>query len=160
MSNAFQEFERLNHKLADLVAKSRKEGEPVVAVGYTAAYALAVHEDTEMAWKGLSRDPRIRRIEQGGDESRARPRERRREPKGKFWDPQGRGKAKFLEDPARRLQRRLGQIVAVAVTQGKTLAQALLTAGLELQRESQLEVPVDTGNLKNSAFTRLEQGQP
>jgi hypothetical protein len=148
----------LQAKLNKLIEKSKAEGEPVVAVGYTANYALYVHEDTEMKWKGFSRDPRERRIEMGGDPSKARPRPRKREPKGKFWDPQGRGSAKFLETPARRDQAVLGKIVATAVSQGKTLAQALLLAGLHLQRESMLMVPVDTGNLKNSAFTRMEKG--
>lgn len=36
------------------------------------------------------------------------------------------------------------------------MAQALLLAGLRLQRESQLLCPVLTGNLRNSAFTRVE----
>lgn len=39
---------------------------------------------------------------------------------------------------------------------GRHLEVGLLRAGLALQRESQLRVPVDTGNLKASAFTRLE----
>ena len=43
-----------------------------------------------------------------------------------------------------------------ALAHGQTTAQALLQAGLRLQRESQLLVPVDTGALKASAFTRLE----
>ena len=41
----------------------------------------------------------------------------------------------------------------------RTPAQALLAAGLRLQRESQARVPVDSGNLKASAYTRLEFGQ-
>lgn len=35
--------------------------------------------------------------------------------------------------------------------------QGLKLAGLHLQRESQVIVPVDTGALKNSAYTRAEQ---
>lgn len=69
------------------------------------------------------------------------------------------GQAKYLEQPARLLAPVLAQIVRDAMKQGKTLAQGLLLAGLRLQRESQLLVPVDTGALKNSAFTRLEQGK-
>ena len=49
-------------------------------VGYTAAYAIFVHENVEMKLKGQPRP--------GG--------------RGRFWDPQGRGQAKFLEEPARR----------------------------------------------------------
>lgn len=66
------------------------------------------------------------------------------------------GKAKYLTDPLRRLGKVLKGIVAEALARGKTLAQGLLLAGLRLQRESQMEVPVDTGALKSSAFTRLE----
>lgn len=135
------------------------EGNPEVAVGFTAAYALYVHEDMEMAWKGLSRDPRIRRIEQGGDPAKARPRPRRKEPKGRFWDPQDRAGPKFLEGPLRELRDELRRIIAEALAAGRTPAQALLAAGLRLQREAQRRVPVDTGNLKASAFTRLEFGQ-
>jgi hypothetical protein len=68
------------------------------------------------------------------------------------------GQAKFLEDPARTLQKDLSRMILVAMKQKMTLAQALLTAGLRLQRESQKLVPVDTGALKNSAFTRLDVG--
>jgi hypothetical protein len=51
----------------------------VPTVGYTAPHALYVHELVEMRLKG---QPRV-----GG--------------KGRYWDPQGRGQAKFLEEPAR-----------------------------------------------------------
>lgn len=68
------------------------------------------------------------------------------------------GQAKFLEQPARQLtdDGTLGGIVAKAMLRGATLAQGLVLAGLRLQRESQLLVPVDTGALKASAFTRLD----
>lgn len=41
---------------------------------------------------------------------------------------------------------------------GKELERGLIKAGLFLQRESQLIVPIDTSNLKNSAFTRKKSG--
>lgn len=157
---AIENVEKLVIKLRELAAKSQKEGNPVVAVGFTAAYALHVHENMEMLWKGLSRDPRIRRIEMGGDPEKARPRPRKKEPKGRYWDPQDRATSKFLEGPARELREVFGQIIMKALMQGKTLTQGLLLAGLRLQREAQLRVPVDTGNLKASAFTRLEAGTP
>ncbi len=70
------------------------------------------------------------------------------------------GQAKYLEEPARTLTAdgTLSDIITSTVARGGTLAQGLLLAGLRLQRESQLLVPVDTGRLKNSAFTRIEQG--
>src|SRR5207247_1020288 len=64
--------------------------------------------------------------------------------------------AKYLEAPAREMKDELAGIVRQALRQGKTLAQSLLLAGLRLQRESMLLVPVDTGALRASAYTRLE----
>lgn len=69
------------------------------------------------------------------------------------------GQAKYLEQPARQYAPELGVIVRTALKAGKTLAQSLLLAGLRLQRESMKLTPVDTGALKASAFTRLEQGK-
>lgn len=75
--------------------------------------------------------------------------------RGNYWGPSG--QAKFLEEPARRLAPEISRICKDGLKRGLTMAQALLRAGLFLQRESQKVVPVDTGNLRASAFTRLEQ---
>lgn len=151
-------LKKLEVKLRERVAATAGDAEPTVIVGFTAAYALYVHEDMEMAWRGLSRDPRIRRIEMGGDPAKARPRPRVKEPKGRYWDPQGKGQAKFLEGPLRELRDELRRIMAEVLAHGRTPAQALLAAGLRLQREAMLRVPVDTGNLKSSSYVRLELG--
>ena len=66
------------------------------------------------------------------------------------------GKAHFLTDPAKRLGKSLGKQIAANVRKGMTFGDAVYLAGLRIQRESQLEVPVDTGNLKGSAFTEKE----
>jgi hypothetical protein len=68
--------------------------------------------------------------------------------------------AKYLEEPFRRLasEGTLAGIIAAAWEAGKTVAQAMLLAGLRVQRESMKVVPIDTGALKNSAFTSLEVG--
>lgn len=63
-----------------------------VDVGYTAAYALYVHEKVAMKLKGQPRPSG----------------------QGMFWDPQGRAYAKFLEEPMRRLMPTLNRIVANA----------------------------------------------
>lgn len=63
----------------------------VAVVGYTASYALFVHEQVGMVLKGKPRSAPS---------------------KGKYWDPQGKGQAKFLEEPARRLTPQLKQIIA------------------------------------------------
>lgn len=67
------------------------------------------------------------------------------------------GKAKYLIDPARRLAPELPRIVSQAMRQRKTMAQGMVLAGLRIQREAQLETPVDTGLLRSSAFTTLER---
>ena len=137
---------KLVAELRKRAAKVKQDGEPSVLVGYTASYALYVHEAVGMKLQGLPRSPET---DKKGNPKPAR---------GYYWSPLGRAQAKFLEEPARTLQPELAQIVRIALLKGKTMAQALLLAGLRLQRESQLLVPVDTGNLKASAFTRLEVG--
>jgi len=96
------------------------KGESVI-VGYTAAYALHVHEDLKMRHKA------------------------------------GR-QAKYLEQPARELNNNgeLIRIITKAAQRGAKLQQALFMAGMRIQRDSQKLVPIDTGNLRGSAFTRKE----
>ena len=67
------------------------------------------------------------------------------------------GQAKYLEQPARTLQKVFAALVTGMVKKGATLVQALGVAALRLQRESQILTPVDTGLLKNSAFTTREK---
>lgn len=64
----------------------------VVEVGYTASYALYVHEQVAMKLKGQPRPSG----------------------RGKFWDPQGRAYAKFLEEPMHRLTPAMNRIIAAA----------------------------------------------
>lgn len=91
-----------------------------VAVGYTANYAVYVHEMVNAT----------------------------------FQRPGAR--AKFLETPARELKDQLLKQVERELAQGVNLEQSLYKAGLTLQRASMEIVPVDTGNLRASAFTRIE----
>lgn len=63
-----------------------------VDVGYTASYALYVHEKVGMVLRGQPRRPSPPHI-------------------GKYWDPQGQGQAKFLEAPARKLAPQLIRII-------------------------------------------------
>ena len=65
--------------------------------------------------------------------------------------------AKFLEQPARQFRGAIKDVIFRAYKGGATLRQALLIGGLRLQRESMKIVPVDTGNLRGSAFTRIEK---
>lgn len=105
-----------------------------VLVGYTASYALAVHEKVEMKLAG---------------QPRQKPR------KGYYWDPQGRAQAKFLETPARTESREISRITREVTKATGDFEKGLAFGGLHLQRESQLMVPVDEGNLKASAFTSI-----
>lgn len=113
---------------------------PSVIVGFSTNYALHVHENIEMTWRGLPRH---------------------KPSKGNYWDGTGGafGQAKYLEQPARELAKELVRIVITAMGNGATLMQCLYLAGLRLQREAQLLVPVDTGNLKASAFTKKEKSE-
>ena len=128
-------IKELRKRLNGLIATSLKKDRGGAIVGYTANYALWVHENVEMKWKGKPRS---------------------KPSKGKYWDPQGRGQSKFLEQPAREKTEEMSAIVVKALKGGARLQQALVLAGLFLQRESQKLVPVDTGNLKASAFTRKD----
>ena len=119
---------------SDAMARGGK-GSSVVT-GFTAGYALSVHENLEMRGAGKPR----------------------RSGHGLYWDPQGIAGPKFLENPARELSNsgELSRILTSLVRSGKTVMQGLLACGLRIQREAQQRVPVDTGVLKASAFTRVE----
>jgi len=112
------------------------KGESVI-VGYSAGYALWVHESVDMVLKGKPRG----------------------KGRGNFWDPQGKAQAKYLETPARQLNNsgELGNIVSRVMKSGRgNLQTALYMAGLRLLRESQKLVPVDSGHLKSSGFVLKE----
>jgi hypothetical protein len=64
---------------------------------------------------------------------------------------------KYLEKPSREMQKELGKVVANGVSNGAPLHLALYAAGLLLQRASQKLVPVLTGNLRGTAFTKIEK---
>lgn len=78
-----------------------------------------------------------------------RPTSRRSELAGKSW--------KYLEQPARGLQSELASIIRTVYKQTGSLVDGLILAGLRLQRESQEMVPIDTGALKASSFTAMEE---
>lgn len=137
-------LEKVIAALRSRAAKAQRDSKASAITGYTAKYALWVHENMEIHPPGM--------ILAG----QPRPRTKAGTRQGKYWDPQGRVGPNFLLGPAREMQSELAAIVREALRQGKTMSQALLLACLRLQRESQRRVPVNTGNLKASAFTRLE----
>ena len=135
--------------VAKLRQKALEQSSTSVVVGYTAKYALWVHENRAMKWRGFPRDRSIRKE---GDFAITGHNASKK--KGLFWGP--RGRAGFLLDVMRELKDELTRIIHKAMAKKVTLGKALLLAGLRLQRESQLNVPVELGNLRASAFTRLE----
>lgn len=117
---------------------ARKEASTVVT-GYENNHALYVHENIEMKWRGKPRQPSPPH-------------------RGVYWGPHG--EAKFLEKPARTLSSdgTIGDIIRRTLAAGESLETGLLISGLRIQRDSQELVPVDFGNLKNSAFTAVDKG--
>lgn len=103
-----------------------------VHVGYTAEYAAAVHERIEMKLQGQPR---------------------RAPSKGLYWDPQGKAKAKFLEDPFRDMADDTLRKIAEMTSKGLTFKESMIVAGQAIQRASQQQVPVDFALLKASAYT-------
>ncbi len=115
-------------------AAARLAGGQKVAciIGYTANYALFVHENLEMKLKGQPRPSGL----------------------GVYWGPNG--TSKFLEGPFRSLAAQTAATVKEELQRGRTLGQALLLAGMPVLRLSQESVPVEYGDLRRSGFIRLE----
>lgn len=124
------------------LAKKHKSGD--VEVGYTASYAVQVHE----AERGKKNPPRT-------DAQRKAMFAKMRENEERGHVPWAAGQPKFLEQPFREMSGELVSITGKAIRAGAPLQKALLVAGLRLQGASQKLVPVDLGNLKGSAFTRM-----
>lgn len=129
-----EKLEKVISELRSKAAKAMRDNDVSVAVGYTSAVALYVHENRQRH----AGQPRKSGI-------------------GVYWGPHGR--PGFLLDVAREMSRELGGIVRTALKRGATLAQSLLMTGLRLQRESQKNTPVEFGHLSATAFTRLEKGE-
>jgi len=144
-----------------------------VIVGYSAGYAMTVHENMEArhgsAWNAAYITTTDGIVKSGKNKGQVKPfHQWTSEAVRRGYDINKAGNtkkpvpknpnqtAKFLEQPARMFSRQIVDIVRSAVVGGKTMAQALLLGGLFLQRKSQEIVPVDTGSLRASAFTRLE----
>lgn len=118
-----------------------------VSVGYTAKYALFVHENLQGKPNPPKSDAQRRAMFASI---------REREERGHV--PWAVGQPKFLEQPARELNDagEFTRLILASLRRRKTLLQGLLVCGLRLQRESQALCPVDTSYLKASAFTRIE----
>ena len=100
-------------------ARKKAESSSVI-VGYTANYAIYVHEMVGANFKRPG------------------------------------SQAKFLEQPAREMKGDLVKQIERDLANGMDMSDALKEAGLKLQRASMEICPVDEGNLRESAFTRIE----
>lgn len=145
-----QKLKSLMNKLWKAERDALKKHTGNVIVGYQTSYAVYVHENTRASHMKL--------VKVKGTKKR----DKKSRKHTSSFEMRQVGQAKFLEQPAREMQRELGNVI-MNIVKGKlfegkkvTLRQALLIAGLRLQRESQKLVPVDTGQLKNSAFTDYE----
>lgn len=117
-----------------LSKKAQNDASQRIVVGYSAPYAMYVHEAVGMVLQGLPRA--------SGH--------------GHYWDPQGQAQAKFLEQPSRQYAKSIGEYITAQVRKKIPLVDALLSAGKILLKESQRLVPVDTGRLKASGFVKIK----
>jgi hypothetical protein len=148
--------DRLLRKLQKIELESKAKYDGSVVVGYTSSYALYVHENLEMKWRGLPRSGFVKAALDGGKTKKYKVGSGKKGGKGFYWDPPGQGQSQFLIQPMREMGKPGGELaktVVDALDGGATMVKALLVAGLQLQRASQQLVPVDTGNLRASAVT-------
>jgi hypothetical protein len=66
------------------------------------------------------------------------------------------GQAKYLETPLRQNRPVYAKVVADEMKRGRSLRQALRSAGFAILRDAKELVPVDTGELKQSGFVKVE----
>ena len=142
--------DRLLKKLQALEIRSKQLHDGSVIVGYSAAYAIYVHEDMSKTHGAAYNTKYASEIKEGLTKTG----KVKKGWKGKT-DRGSNQQAKFLEQPAREMGGpggELAQIVTEQVVQGVPMQKALLVAGEALLRESMMIVPVETGNLKGSGF--------
>lgn len=124
----------LQRKLRAMGKYAKIEATGSYAVGYSASYAVIVHEDMEAAHGEDYNEKYAAEIAAGTKHSRG-PNQQ----------------AKYLETPFRRLSKQFGRIVEDTYKSTKSVMKGLLKCALLLLRESKKIVPVDTGVLKASA---------
>ena len=151
--NAVKGLEQVIARLTGKAGELKQSATQKAVVGYSAAYAIYVHENMEIWPPGmrLAGKPRPGGLVASG-KRKGQPRH------GYYWDPQGQAQPKFLESPFRMLRNigELRRVITAAIKAGQPPELALLEAATLVLTESQKLVPVDTGNLKASGFARLE----
>lgn len=118
----------LKAKLTRLGNKARRETRNTVEVGYSAPYAIIVHELVEEKLKGIPRPSG----------------------RGVYWGPHG--QSKFLDKPAVALRAQIaGRISAVTKSTG-SVYRGLYSGGVLLRDASLYLVPVEYGLLRDSVY--------
>lgn len=137
---------KLIQQFGNKLDKARRDSGLSVIVGYTANYALIVHERIPGKKGPKRKKTKRKRAEDVGKK------------KGKGQQVRSQvGQPKFLEEPARTKAAEIGRVVATVTKATGSLEMGLIVGGQRLQRESQKLVPVVTGNLQGSAFTRVDR---
>lgn len=147
--------EGLDRTFRSLGRKRNGAKNAAVTVGYKGEYALPLHENVEMKWRGLPRDRSARAQGANVNDRIVYTGYKPNKKLGLFWGPSG--QAKFLEQPARQYKDDMAAIARKVLRQkGATMVQALTMAGMFLQRKSMELVPRDTSALYSSAFTEVD----
>ena len=124
---------KLQTTLTAKMRETQKQASGRVVVGYSAPYAMFVHESVGMVLQGLPRPSGI----------------------GNYWDPNG--QAKFLEQPTRQYAKDMGVFIRREMRGGSKLIDAMVGAARILLRESKKLVPVEYGDLKASGFVHIKE---
>jgi hypothetical protein len=118
-------------KLHTLAGKGLALQRARVSAGYASPHAIHVHENREMKLKGQPRPSGI----------------------GVYWGPTGR--AGFLTDVALQMRGLLHHYLVSLLKVGMHPAEALYKTASMLMAASKKNVPIEHGDLVNSAFVRL-----
>lgn len=121
-------------KKLDARTKSLGKGKVIAQVGYSAPYALPLHENVAMKWQGLPRHYPW---------------------SGVYWGPAG--SAKFLEKAVRMQMDMIRGIILQEYKSGKTLEQAMLSGAWWLLQRSNMNVPLRSRKLVESGYFRLKE---
>lgn len=138
---------RLLRKLEKYERESMRKNNGNVVVGYTASYAVYVHENLEAAHGEAFNAKHAAEIAAGAGRKKG---ERRVMSRGAGQQ------AKFLEQPAREHSTTIAQMVVNGMKNGASLMKSLLGAGHFLLAKSREIVPWQTGNLYRSGFVEEE----
>lgn len=127
-------FEGVKKLIGRKVAKYQRF--PRATLGFSAPYAIYVHENMEQKWRGLPRRPNPPKS-------------------GVYWGPAGEPKYLTRTLAAMRSSGRIRKIIVGTLDQGRSLREAVVGAMIEVIKEASLRVPVDTGLLRSSGFVQV-----